>query len=123
MVLPRAIQSAGDFPHRSDIVGALNAGATCRQDERRLSAEELLGIYEIRLRIALDTKLNEGMPPAENQLASDLTGLLENLRGSPTDLVTAFYIHAPNCERFTFFESAATGTYLGCIRSYARNDK
>jgi len=117
MSVPRSLELPEEFPYRSAIASTLDAGATCRRDERRLIAGELTGTYEIRLRIALDQALNGGLARPDNWRADDLAATVKGLRADPACAVVVIYIHGRDGQRFVLFERADTGAYIGCLRN------
>jgi hypothetical protein len=116
MTDPVAINTSAAFKHRDAILAALREGGACRPDDRELWANELLGTYLIRLNIALDQKLNGGLPEEENSHAQDLRHLTEALRRAGSTRVRAFHVHAPDGVAYQVFQAGDDGENLGCLR-------
>ena len=109
---PASITGQALFPHKAEVASALAAGAHVRRDERNLVANAMLGIYQIRLRIAQDAK-----PTSEHtqQAVQDLSFLVAQLGQHPNARVVVWYIHAPNGTRYTLMEAEQSAVPLGCI--------
>jgi hypothetical protein len=50
----RCLSCSVDFPHKQQVLAALESGATVRRDPRQMKASELIGLYTIRHRIAVE---------------------------------------------------------------------
>jgi hypothetical protein len=105
---PRCLVSEADFPHREELAAAIANGSSIRKDVRALSAENLLGTYAIRLKIAQDHGNAEQI--------SDLAFLVSKLQSRANRGAEAWYIHSVDGTRFQVFECSDSGDALGCLK-------
>lgn len=114
---PRSVDSPELFPYKEDIRRALELGVRCRKDDRELLAGKLVGTYQIRLSIAKDPKINGGVLESENDVARDLTTIVNNLSVAPETAIAVYYI-GPTSDSIMYFlmEYEQSGGYVGCFR-------
>jgi|SRR6185312_2988506 hypothetical protein len=114
-MIPDCLTKSAEFPHKADVLAALNNGATLRRDERSLPADRLLGTYQIRLRIAQEIAPRESEAQLQAQAALDMAFLVSQLRQQQTALVTIWYVRATDNSKFVLMENAQTSEALGCL--------
>ena len=76
--LPECLLRSDEFTYRQEILFELERGATLRIDSRRFSANELVGTYKIRVRIANKAYQDDPGPQLHDSVR-DMTILVENL--------------------------------------------
>jgi hypothetical protein len=109
---PPWIQLPGAFRHRREVENTLQRGGSARRDERSHGAEQLLGLYQLRLRIARDRNIN----PRGGAVIEDLADLVENLQALPGGNITAWFVYdADKSTRYWVFEDQARGCVIGCL--------
>ena len=100
------------FKHREGVEAVLRSGGSLRRDSRVHTADQLVGTYKIRLRIATDPKLS----PEGNHLVDDLTRLVAGLEAIAGRDVAAWFIRDSSQKtRFWVFEDRATGSVVSCL--------
>ncbi|ULU25746.1 hypothetical protein [Dyella terrae] len=110
--IPQCLTSDQPFPHKAELMAAIDAGASVRKDERQLMVGRLIGTYEIRLRLAQA----QGQPAKD-----DLALLVDNLRDCENVAVAVWYIHSAGGVRFIVVEGAEDGRFLGCLLGSVEN--
>ena len=120
MADPTSFRSGVELPHRAELEAELSEGATWRRDERRHRAGDLVGTYQIRLRITEDLGVDGGTPRQRNEAADNLRFLVSNLGADPDRIVTAFILSGSSSLLYWIFEAEDDGAYLGAVT--ARRD-
>jgi hypothetical protein len=114
-MIPDCLTKPTEFPHKAEVLAALNNGAVLRRAEGSVQADRLLGTYQIRLRIAQELVPRESEAQLQAQAALDMTFLVSQLRQQQTALVTIWFVHAAENSKFVLMENAQTSEALGCL--------
>jgi hypothetical protein len=110
--LPRWLQSPFRFAHRDAVEATLKNGGSLRPGPGVHAAQQLAGLYQIRLNIARDPKIN----PTGGGIIDDLAHLVAGLNARAGGEITAWFIRdAHKVTRFWIFEDRSTGDVVGCL--------
>jgi len=105
---PRCVSCDVDFPHKQQVCAALQSGASVRRDSRRLKASDLIGLYTIRHRVAVESG-------ADESAIADLEWFLSNLKSAQGANVRAWFIHPTSGPKLVVLEDDDRGLPLGCF--------
>lgn len=114
-MIPDCLTKSADFPHKADVLAALNNGAVLRRGEGLVRADRLLGTYQMRLRIAQELAPRESEAQLQAQAAFDMAFLVSQLRQQETAMVTIWFVHAAENSKFVLMENTQTSEALGCL--------
>jgi hypothetical protein len=115
--LPQCLIQGREFAYRQEILSELAAGATLRLDSRRFAADELIGTYKIRLRIANNASQNDPSPEVQGSVR-DMTTLVENLGKIAASEVVAYYVLVEDGRSYHLFVDAESDSVVGCLKGF-----
>ena len=109
---PRWMSGSVKFKHRESVESVLGAGGSLGVSGRIHRADQLAGIYQIRLNIAQDPAINPGGGP----LIDDLKPLVSGLKDRPSGEIVAWTIRGRDgLSKLWLFEDRATGEVVACL--------
>lgn len=115
MAEPISFRSGAELPHRKELETELSEGACWRRDERRHRAGDLVGAYQIRLRITEDECIDGGTVEERSEAANNLRVLVGNLLADLDRIVTVFVLSGSRSLLYWIFEAADDGAHLGVV--------
>lgn len=113
---PRSVEGEAEFPHKQDLLAALNSGASLRRDERIIAADSHHGVYRMRLDLALEARSAKGHDARADRAAKDMEWFLRNLEADLSAATRSWFVRTRDGERFLLVEDEESGAPLGCLR-------
>ena len=100
------------FVHREELLKGINEGKYLYESSSnsQVSAEELTGIYKIRVKIATRRNSNHA-----RRLVSDTLMFIDELEKVPNDKVNFWYFSIDKASGYMIFEGINSQKILGCI--------
>lgn len=109
---PRWRQTDARFRHRESIEAVIQNGGYFRADSRIHNADDLVGLYQIRLNIANDPSIN----PNRGMIIEDLEQLVSGLKARQGHEISVWFVRdSENSPRFWIFEDRASGKVISCL--------
>ncbi|GFZ88354.1 hypothetical protein [Dyella caseinilytica] len=112
---PSCLSRQDQFPHKAEVLAAINNGAHVRRDSRSAISSSLVGTYQIRLRIAKDLISSEPLTQHHRSVAQDMEFLVNQLNQYPDAPIRVWYIHGESGDRYMLMENEQTEMVMGCL--------